>query len=343
MSGPRKRSRFIPEKGAGGGGGGGPSPTALVEWGPDFGESAGNDDNTWTGGFQQEPIEEVALENNSTLGTGLDLDSLDMENDSTFGAAYDFQTLDLEGNRSLGLAGQTPIISSPRETHSFMAVDYLHWAKTEAITSGGGAGCGQPDQDDETTHYYGFSQRGPNQYGPIGQATFSINAETLAGVSEDRRVALYKFPLHQFDTANGWLTNGAAIAGDYAIGFSVEATNTAPAGSNIVTAEFKYGSTNPWTGVQTSWNTTNNGNPSGSQIGTSETASIAAGATTILSWTKTGNQLANVLNNNWVWVRLTTDATRTFPITLNTRHASGLPNDNPGDFKAGVLYFRAYL
>jgi len=51
----------------GSGGCGGPAPTGNLNWGPDFGESAGNDDTTWRLGVNLD-IATLALEHTKTVG-----------------------------------------------------------------------------------------------------------------------------------------------------------------------------------------------------------------------------------------------------------------------------------
>lgn len=337
----RRRAAFQPAPGSGGGGGGGgPAPTALVEWGPDFGEANGPDDNTTSLGMAQEAIEEVGLTNDAATGSALDMDLLALDGATGTGVTHDFQTLGLAGDMTFGpRSGSNDISSGPREQFSYVDISYLHYSKQPAFS---GAGVINPDQDSPTVGRGVVASRSSNNYTPIGLPANEVVINAPTPLLNDERVALWRFPLSTWDTEHGWLTNGVSSATTAYITFTCHVTNAAATDVDI-TCDFRYGSS-PWgTSLSLwSWNNTGGGNPSGTRIAL-DTRSMSSGGSGYLSFTGVDRNSLNIINNNHIWVRLTTTAPRLLPVTIRAAHDSGLPNDNPGDFKAGILGIRMAL
>lgn len=99
-------------------GGGAPPTTGNLEWGPDFGEGSGSNDNTWSVGASldldavaisntknvgvQLTMPSLAVVNTKTVGVNLDLDALAVENSKSVGVNVDLDSLAIENSRSVG-------------------------------------------------------------------------------------------------------------------------------------------------------------------------------------------------------------------------------------------------
>lgn len=80
------------------GGGGGPAPAGNVEWGPDFGEGAGNDDITFPAVVPSSDLESVDIAGNANITATMDLFAVDLDGNANVSSVADLEAVDLEGN-----------------------------------------------------------------------------------------------------------------------------------------------------------------------------------------------------------------------------------------------------
>lgn len=78
----RARIQYQPASASSGGGGGG--TTGSLEWGPSFGQSAGDDQSTWDVGANLDLLS-VNVANTKSVGDNIDLESFLLSNDKTLG------------------------------------------------------------------------------------------------------------------------------------------------------------------------------------------------------------------------------------------------------------------
>lgn len=95
---------------AGTGGGGGPTP-ALVAWGPDFGDEAGNDNVTHEVGVNTD-ISELGLSHTRTIGVNTTMPALGLSSDRTIALQHSMSRADVNFNaQTVGVATNLSLVN----------------------------------------------------------------------------------------------------------------------------------------------------------------------------------------------------------------------------------------
>lgn len=116
----RSRIQYTPSSASSGGGG---APTiGEVAWGPDFGESSGNDDNTWTARVAAD-LSAVTLTNDKTVNVALDITTLALDNSDTANVAVDFADLNLTNDDTANVALDITNLALINDDTANVAVD----------------------------------------------------------------------------------------------------------------------------------------------------------------------------------------------------------------------------
>lgn len=115
---------------------GGVSPTTgNVEWGPSFGQSAGDDQSTWDVGVATD-ITSVALTNNKSVGVALDVTDLSLSHSKSVGTAVDITDLALSNSKSIGVALDVTDLALINEKSAGVAVDVTDLALSNSKSVG---------------------------------------------------------------------------------------------------------------------------------------------------------------------------------------------------------------
>lgn len=102
---------------------GGISPTTgNVEWGPSFGQSAGDDQSTWDAAVATD-LTTVALTNTKNVGAAVDLTSVVLDNTKNVGVATDLTDVALDNTKNVGVAVDLSTLALDNEKSAAVAVD----------------------------------------------------------------------------------------------------------------------------------------------------------------------------------------------------------------------------
>lgn len=345
-AGSQSRAGFTTKKASGGGAG--PTLTALLDIGPDFGENAkgeDNDDETWSAGLAMDDQYEVGLTGDGTVALASPgITEIGLAGDAVQAFAKDMPQIDLEGDADLGLSsGATTFNPSGLALHNFIDVPYMHYMKS---VTGDNYGFVVFQQDGSNSPIGAIAVKGSDQYlynrddaGFTGE--FSIWPETVPGVSGDEKRAYVKFPTSQlFTTGGGDMLPLSA----FSFAFIMEARNAALATDANLTINLFTTPINPWDNTNYTYSLNGDQWPSDGQTArTSQVYTLDAATTEIIGLTYTFN-LVNALNNNWIWLEIISDLPELVgPVKMRPFHASGQPNDYPGDGRAGAIIFTAAM
>lgn len=107
---------------------GGVSPTTgNVEWGPSFGQSAGDDQSTWDAAVAVD-LSNIGLISDKSVGVAVDVTNLALDNSKSVGVATDLADIALDNSKSVGVAVDFANLALDNEKILGVAVDLSNLA-----------------------------------------------------------------------------------------------------------------------------------------------------------------------------------------------------------------------
>lgn len=107
---------------------GGVSPTTgNVEWGPSFGQSAGDDQSTWDAAVAVD-FSNVGLTSDKSVGVAVDLTTLALDNSKSVGVAADLADIALDNTKNVGVAADLTTLALDNEKSVGVALDVTNLA-----------------------------------------------------------------------------------------------------------------------------------------------------------------------------------------------------------------------
>jgi hypothetical protein len=272
MPGPTRRIDVANPTIVTGGGGGGGDIVASLHIGPDFGENAGNDDTTFVTATVGPVLDEVGLAGDLASASALELAELGLAGDVGSASALEIPELALTGE--LGTASS--FYQATDANSSYANIDNLLYSNVAMNTREDSSGS-------SSIAFYGSSFAGVDP--------FLIRPETVAGVTNDERVAYFKFDL-------------TGIDGDfqsYALDFTFRVTNPSLLSATTITTSVRSTRSDPWSASPYTWD-----NYEPVTTGTGEgldTESVAANSTEIIT-ASVPRSVGLSAQGDWVYLRI---------------------------------------
>jgi hypothetical protein len=333
---------------AGGGGGGGPTVVASLNIGPDFGDKSGNDDTTFISRTEDPDLAAVDFDGNLEDASVIDLDAVDFLGNLVNGGSIDFSATDFAGDLAstsqidffnlildFDLLGSSAAVTFPSVDFEgnlipagavdLESVDFeggltsspSFYQATDANSSYANISdllytnvAMNTRQDSAGSDFIAFST---TVFG--GEDPFLIRPVTVAGVTNDERVAYFKFDLTGIDGSFQ----------SYALDFTFRVTNPSLLSAATITTAVRSTPSEPWPSPPYSWN---NYEPvvTGS-LEITDTESVAANSTEFIT-AQISRFAGDSARNDWVYIRITSDLVGTL-VEITTADTDNNPATTP--------------
>lgn len=172
-------------------GGGAPPTVANLQVGPDFGENAGSDDNTFTVSSAMD-LDAVDLTGFFAVQNAISLDSVDLEGNLGVGVGVDLESLDLEGNLGVNaaLTTQLTVVDKLADEDTYLdenAPDTTFGSATDLLSKTNAA-LGQNEQTTYLAWDFTWLQ------GSVDSAVIEMTSRTSAVLGENANISIQTSP-----------------------------------------------------------------------------------------------------------------------------------------------------
>jgi hypothetical protein len=273
MPGPTRRIDIANATIVSGGGGGGGDIVAALKIGPDFGESAGNDDNTFTTSTSPPSLDAVGLAGDVGTASAVALDEIGLAGDIGAASALSLPELGLAGD----LGTSSSFYQANDANSSYANIDNLLYS-VPAI-----------NLREDASGTASIASHGSGSFS--GVDPFLIRPETVAGVTNDERNAYFKWDL-------------TGIDGDfqsYALDFTFRVTNPSVLAATTITTSVRSSPSDPWSAAPYTWD---NYEPvTTGTLEATDTESVAANSTEVIT-AQIARASGDSARNDWVYLRI---------------------------------------
>lgn len=340
-----------------GDGGGGPTVVASLNIGPDFGDQSGNDDTTFISQTEEPELAAVDFGGDLEDASVIDLDAVDFLGNLTNSGSIDLYSADFAGDLAstsqidlfnltldFDLLGSSAAVTLPsvdfegnllpegavdledvsldgslESTSSFYQSDSTKSSFVninDILYVSVGMNTRQDASGTQVISFYDSSTF-------VGTNPFLIRPVTVAGVTNDERVAYFKF-----DTSG--------IDGDfegYELEFRFRATNPSLVSNALITIEIRSTPSDPWGSAPYSWDQYEPVNTG--TLERTETSSLGANSTEIISATVPA-LFGSSAQGDWTYIRITSDLIGSL-IEIDTSDLDGDPSTVPHEAPSAYL------